>query len=88
MSSPVNVDKKKQKNVFILGEGPTKGLYGATLTAEIKYSINFTVTRKKFCLSLLYNGANIYLFVNGTEVIKFKENDSETVATPLCLGNV
>ena len=35
-----------------------------------------------------YNGANTYLFVNGTEIIKFKANDSEIVATPLCLGNI
>ena len=35
-----------------------------------------------------YNGANSYLFVNGTEIYKFKENDSENVATPLCLGNI
>ena len=30
----------------------------------------------------------IYLFVNGTETIKFKPKDSETVATPLCLRNM
>ena len=35
-----------------------------------------------------YNGANIYLFVNGTEIYKFNAKDSEIVATPLCLGNV
>ena len=59
-----------------------------TLTAERMYSINFTVTKKKFCLSLHYNGANSYLFVNGTEIYKFKAKDSENVATPLCLGNI
>ena len=52
------------------------------------YSINFTVTKKKkqkkkCCLSLHYNGANSYLFVNGTEIYKFKAKDSEIVATPL-----
>ena len=52
------------------------------------YSINFTVTRKTFCLSLHYNGANSYLFGNGKEVYKFKVKDSEIVATPLCLGNI
>ena len=52
------------------------------------YSINFTVRRKNFCLSLYYNGANSYLFVNGTEIIKFKAKDSEIVASPLCLGNI
>ena len=34
-----------------------------------------------------YNGANSYLFVNGTEIYKFKAKDSEIVASPLCLGN-
>ena len=35
-----------------------------------------------------YNGATSYLFVNGKEIIKFKANDSEIVASPLCLGNI
>ena len=48
----------------------------------------FTVTIKKFCLSLHYNGANSYLFVNGTKIYNFKAKDSEIVATPLCLGKI
>ena len=44
------------------------------------------MTKKKLCLSLHYSGANSYLFVNGTEIYKFKAKDSEIVATPLCLG--
>ena len=52
------------------------------------YSINFTVTKKKFCLSLHYNGANSYLFVRVTEIYKFKAKDSETVPSPLCLGKI
>ena len=52
------------------------------------YPINFTVTNIKFCLSLHYNGANSYLFVNGTEIYKLKAKDSEFVASPLCLGNI
>ena len=43
---------------------------------------------KKCCLSLHYNGANSYLFVNGTEIIKFKAKDSEIAATLLCPGNI
>ena len=35
-----------------------------------------------------YNGANSYLFVIGTETVKFTAKDSEIVATPLCLGNI
>ena len=51
-------------------------------------SINFTVTKKKFFLSLHCNGAKSYLFVNRTESYKFKAKDSEIVATLLCLGNI
>ena len=50
--------------------------------------INFIVTRKKFCLSLHYNGANSCLFVSGTEIYKFNAKVFEIVATPLCLGNI
>ena len=52
------------------------------------YLINFIVTKINFCLSLHYNGANSYLFVNGTEIYKFKAKGSEIVASPLCLGNI
>ena len=86
MSSSIHTDNKK-KDILVLGRGPTQGLE-STLTAEKMYSINFTVTRKKFCLSLHYNGANSYLFVNGTKIYKFKAKDSEIVASPLCLGNI
>ena len=75
-----------KKDILIPGKGPTQGLEH-TLTAEKMYSINFIVTRNKFCLSLHYNVANSYLFVNGTEIIKFIAKDSEIVATPLCLRN-
>ena len=44
--------------------------------------------KKKLLLSLHYNGSNSYLFVNGTEITKFKEKDSEIAAVPLCLGNI
>ena len=66
MSFFVHVDNKK-KEILILGKDPTQGLE-QTLTAGKMYSINFTVTKKKFCLSLHYNGANSYLFVNGTKI--------------------
>ena len=87
MNSSLQVDNKK-KDILILGRGPTQGLGEHSLTAEKMYSIKFAVTKKKFCLSLPYNGANSYLFVNGTEIYKFKAKDSEIVATPLCLGNI
>ena len=86
MSFSTHIDNKK-KDILFLEKGPTQGLEH-TLTAENMYSINSTVTRKKFCLSLHYNGVNSYLFVNATEIYKFKAKDSEIVATLLCLGNI
>ena len=86
MSSSSNIDSKK-KDVLILGKGSTQELEH-TLTAKKLYSVNFTKQNTKFSLSLHYNGANSYLFVNGTEIIKFKAKDFEVAAYPLCLGNI
>ena len=86
MSSSPHIDNQK-KDILILGKGPTQGLEYA-LTTEKLYSINFTKENAKFCLSLHYNGANRYLFVNGTEIIQFKAKVSEITAYPLCLGNI
>ena len=82
MTFSVHIDNNKKTDILVLGIGPTQGLEH-TLTAEKVYSINFTVTKKKFYLRLHCNGANSYLFVNGTEIYKFKANDSEIVASPL-----
>ena len=74
VSTSIHIGNKK-KGILVLGRGPTPELE-STLTSEKMYSINFTVTKKKFCLSLHYNGGNSYLFVNGTEIVKFKPKDS------------
>ena len=68
MTSSIHIDNKK-KDILVLVRGPMQGLE-STLTAEKMYSINFTVTKKKFCLSLHCNGANSYLFVNLSMVQK------------------
>ena len=86
MSSSTHNNNKK-KDILVLGREPTQRL-ASTLTAEKMYSINFTITKRKFCLSLHYNRVNSHLFVNGTEIIRFKAKDSKIVASPLCLGNV
>ena len=49
MSSSAHIDNKK-KDILILGKGPAQRLEH-TLSAEQMYSINFTATKKKFCLS-------------------------------------
>ena len=51
MSSSVHIDKKN-KDTLILSEGQTQGSDNTKLTAEAKYSINFTHPIKRFVLSL------------------------------------
>ena len=86
MSSSVRIDNKK-KDILLLGKGLTQGLE-RTLTVEKMYSINFNLTKKKFCLSLHYNETNSYLFVKGIEICKFKAKDCEIFVGPICLGNI
>ena len=82
MSSSAHIDNKN-KDILILSEGPN-----TTLTAEAKYPINFTQPRKRFVLSLHYNGSNSFLFVNATKIYQFKAKDPEIKDYTLCLGNI
>ena len=82
MSSSIHTNNKIN-NILVLGKQFIQGINDATT-----YSINFRKTKVKFCLSLYYNGDNSYLFVNGTEICKFKVKDSEIVPYPLCLENI
>ena len=86
LSSSSHANNKKN-NILVLGKYFVKGVNDTTIYAEKIYSINFTESNRKFCLSLHYNGAISYLFVNGAEIYKFKAKDYEIVASPLCLGN-
>ena len=63
-----------RKKTLVIRQGPTQELEH-TLTAE----------KNVFNSYLIANG---YLFVNGTEIYKFKAKDSEIVATTLGLGNI
>ena len=88
LSSSSSHDNNNKNNILVLGKNFVQGINDTTIYAEKLYKINFTEKNKKFCLSLHYNGASSYLFVNGTEIHKFKAKDSEIVASPLCLGNI
>ena len=87
MSSPMHIDNKK-KDILIFGIGPTKGLDDTTLTVQAKYSINFSRSNKKNCLSVHYNWNNSFLFVNATKIYQFKTKDSGIKKYYLCLGNI
>ena len=78
----------KKNNILVVGKDFEQGINDTTIYAEKLYKINFIAKNKKICLSLHYNGANSFLFVNDTEIHKFKAKDTEFVVGPLCLGNI
>ena len=79
-------NNKKKINILVLGKDFVQAINSTTNYQEKLYKISFTEKNKNFCLSLHLNLH--YLFVNGTDIHKFKAKDSEIVANPLCLGNI
>ena len=64
-----------KKNFLLLGDGSTDGFNDSTGAAEKTFRINFISKAKaKFCFSLQYGGDESYLYVNKTEICKFKAN--------------
>ena len=74
--------------LIIVLQGLTQKSDKTTITAEAKYSINFTESRKRFVLSLHCNGNNSFLFVNATQISQLKAKDSEIKPYKLCLCNI
>ena len=87
MRSSVHIDNKN-KDILILSKEPTQGVDDIALTARAYYPISFTQLRKRFVLSLHYNGSSWLLFVYATKIYQFKVKDSEINDYTLCLGNI
>ena len=78
----------KTQNIYFMGKDFIQGINNTTIFAEKIYKTNFTKHSKKFVLSLHYNGDNSYLFVNGTQELKFKSSVNYLDRNLLCLGNI
>ena len=87
MSLSVDINNKG-KDIIIISEESTQGLDDTTLIAEAKYPIDFMQPRKRFVLSLHYNGSNNFSFVKATKIYQSKAKDSEMKHYALCLGNI
>ena len=72
ITSSVNV-YNKNKDILVLGEGPTQRLDDTTLTTETKDPITFTQPRKRFVLSLHYNESNNSYLLMQQKYISSKE---------------
>ena len=76
------------KIVIIFGVNTSNSSHSTTIYAEKIYKTNFIEQRKKFVLSLHYNGDNSYLFVNGNQELKFKSSVNYLDRNLLCVGNI
>ena len=86
--SSSNSDNRKN-NFLILGEGPTYVINGGFGSLTKTCNIYFTKTNTKFCLVLHYNADNSFLFVNGKEIFKFKDdNENFSFSTQFYLGSI
>ena len=78
----------RENHIYLICTGLTQGLNDTTIYAEKSFYRNVTDFGKKFVLSLLYNGDNSYLFVNGRQELKFKDKTDQLVKEKLCIGNL
>ena len=79
-SSLVHANNKANNINFV------QGINDPTLYAEKIYSQNFTQSSKKFILNLHYNGDDSYLFVNGTQELKFKAKHDQIINEKIMLS--
>ena len=87
-SSSSNSDNRKN-NFLILGEGPNYVIIAGFGSLTKTCNIYFTKTNTKFCLVLHYNTDNSFLFVNGKEIFKYKDdNENVTFSTQFYLGSI
>ena len=77
----------KDMTMTTLGKNYISGLAkGKTLIAEKMFDINFTKPKKKFVMSVHYNGPLSYLYVNGKQIYQFTASVHTNFEKPLCLG--
>ena len=72
---------------MVSGDGPAYEINGSFSAAEEKLSINFSEAKTKFSLSLHCNRDNNYLYVNKTQIHKFRAHDNIRWYM-FCLGSV
>ena len=74
MSPYVQIDNI-EKDILILGKGPTQGIDDTRLSAEAINSVYV-------CIIM---GATFFLFVNATNIYQFKAKDSKIKKYILCV---
>ena len=87
MSSSIHATNRAN-HIYVMGEGLVQGIHDTSLYAEKYYWRNFMDPRKKYIISLHYNGDDSYFFVNGRQELNFKAKTDQLVKEKLCIGNL
>ena len=83
----------KQKKNLDFGLKPSKRLDDTTITVEIKYSIHFTATKNKFCITTKVTVLLIVILMamlnHGKHIYQYKVKVSEMkVCSSLCFVTI
>ena len=63
----------KEKDILIIGKGPTQVLGDTILTAKAQYSINFSRSNRKFCLACIIMDATVFYLLMLQKYINSKQ---------------
>ena len=78
----------ERKTYYILVKRSKARFKHTTLISETEYSINFSEQQKKCYLSILCNGSDSFLFLNGVKIYQLKAKDSQLNAYPVFLADI
>ena len=79
-------ENNRINNIYVLGKDFFQGVNGTTIYAERMYATDPPIFEKMYVISIHYSD-NSYLFINGTQELKFKAKDSEIRRNKLCTDN-
>ena len=74
-------------NIYMLGKDFDQGLDATTICADKMFKIDPSVFEKMYVMSIHYNGTESYLFINGTQELKFTAA-SNLGKNKFCVGNI
>ena len=80
--------ENERNNNLVLGKGSVKITNTTNIKAEDKLKTNCMIANKKFVFSVLCNGDDSYLYIDGVKQYKFKTKNNEIKANKLSLGNI
>ena len=82
-----NRSKNRLNNIYMLGKDFDQGLDAPTIYADKMFKTDPSVFEKMYVMSIYYNGTESYLFINGTQELKFTAI-SNLRKNKFCVGNI